>query len=151
MGDPVATNKKAYRDYHLLDKWECGIVLKGSEVKSLRAGHISFADSFARVEADEVFLYNLHIDQYSQASYLNEDPDRIRKLLLHRNEIKKIYGAIAQKGLTLIPTKIYFNKRGIAKIEVALGKGKKQYDKRETIKKRDIDRQISRVIKTRKR
>ena len=151
MGEAVASNKKAYRDYALLDKWECGIVLQGSEVKSIRAGHVSFTDAFARVDKEEILLYNLHIDAYAQASYLNVDPDRVRKLLLHKREIKKIMGKMTQGGWLLVPTKIYFNKRGIAKVEIAIGKGKKQFDKRESIKKRDIDRDISRAMKTSKR
>ena len=149
MSGAIATNKKAYRDYFFTDKWECGIELKGGEVKSIRDGKVSFKDTFARVDNDEVFLYNLHIDSYKQASYLNEEPDRIRKLLLHKREIRKIIGTIAQKNATLIPTKIYFNSRGIVKIEVALATGKKQYDKRDTIKKRDVDRDLRRVIKDR--
>ncbi len=147
MSGPIATNKKAYRDFALLDKWECGIVLQGSEVKSIRAGHVNFKDSFAIVDKEEAFLYNLYIDPYAQASYLNEEPDRVRKLLLHKKEIKKMMGAVTQKGLTLIPTKIYFNKRGMVKIELAVGKGKKLYDKRETIKKRDSEREISRGVR----
>ena len=151
MSEPIATNKKAFRDFFLTEKWECGIELKGGEVKSIRAGNVNFADSFARVDGDEAFLYNLHIAPYEQASYLNEDPDRVRKLLLHKKEIKKIMGKVTQGGWVLVPTKIYFNKRGIVKVEVAIGKGKKQYDKREAIKKRDIDRDINRAMKTRKR
>lgn len=151
MGEAIASNKKAFRDYALFDKWECGIVLSGNEVKSIRDGHVSFTDAFATIEKEEVFLYNLHIDSYAQASYLNGDPDRVRKLLLHKKEIKKIMGKVTQGGWVLVPTKIYFNKRGIVKVEIAMGKGKKQYDKRESIKKRDIDRDISRAMKTRKR
>lgn len=151
MGEAIASNKKAFRDYALFDKWECGIVLSGNEVKSIRDGHASFTDAFAMIEKEEMFLYNLHIDPYAQASYLNGDPDRVRKLLLHKKEIKKIMGKITQGGWVLVPTKIYFNKRGMAKVEVAIGKGKKQYDKRESIKKRDINRDIDRALKTGKR
>jgi len=151
MGQTIATNKKAFRDYSLTTKWECGIALTGAEVKSMRAGKVNFKDSFARVDRAEVFLYNVHINPYEQASYLNEDPDRVRKLLLHKKEIQKILGLTTQKNLTLMPTKIYFNKRGIVKVEIALAKGKRQYDKRETIKKRDIDRTLRRIIKTHKR
>jgi len=150
MGQPIATNRKAFRDYFFSDKWECGIELKGGEVKSVRAGKVNFKDTFARVEDGEVFLYNLHIDQYKQASYLNAEPDRVRKLLLHKREIKKIQGIVTQKNVTLIPTKIYFNNRGLVKIEVALGQGKKHFDKRETIKKRDIDRNLRRTVKSRR-
>ena len=151
MGETIATNKKAYRDYFFSHTWECGIVLKGSEVKSVRVKGVNFKDSFARVEKEEVYLYNLYVDPYAQASFLNEDPERPRKLLLHRKEIKKIVGLVNQKGLALIPTKIYFNNRGIAKIELALGKGKKAYDKREDIKKRSIDRELDRAVKQNKR
>ena len=147
----IATNKKAFRDYFFSDKWECGIELKGGEVKSIRAGGVNFKDTFARIDENEIFLYNLHVEPYAQASYLNDEPDRVRKLLLHRREIKKINGIVAQQNLALVPTKIYFNKRGFVKIEIALGKGKKLYDKRETIKKRNIDRDLGRAIKNRKR
>ena len=146
---PVATNKKAYHNFHLSQNWECGIALQGGEVKSIRAGEVNFADSYARVEDNEVFLYNLHINPYLQSSYLNEDPDRKRKLLLHKKEIERITGFVAQRGYILVPTKIYFNKRGIVKVELALGKGKKLYDKREDIKKRDVDRELKRATHSR--
>ena len=151
MSRAFATNKKAYRDYFFSDKWECGIELKGGEVKSIRAGGVNFKDTFARVDENEIFLYSLHIDQYKQASHMNDEPDRVRKLLLHKREIKKINDIIIQKNFTLIPTKIYFNSRGFVKIEIALGKGKKLYDKRETIQKRNIDRDLSRALKNRRR
>ena len=151
MAGAIATNKKAYRDFFFSDKWECGIELKGGEVKSIRAGKVNFKDTFARIDENEIFLYNLHIDPYVQASHMNDEPDRVRKLLLHRREIKKINRIIAQQNLALVPTKIYFNKRGFVKIEIALGKGKKLYDKRETIKKRNIDRDLGRAVKNRKR
>lgn len=144
-----STNKKAFRDFHLVDRWECGIELKGSEVKSIRAGSVNFADSFARIDGEELFLYNLHIPPYAQASFMNPDPDRPRKLLLHKKEIKKIVGLTTQKGLALIPTKIYFNKRNFAKVELALGTGKKHYDKREDIKRREQNKDIDRAIKSR--
>ena len=146
----IATNKKAYRDFFLLDKWECGIQLKGGEVKSLRAAEVSFTDAFARVEKNEIFLYNLHINPYLQASYLNDEPDRPRKLLLHKKEIEKIYSQLSQKHLAMIPTRIYFNARGMAKVEIAIARGKKLYDKREDIKKRDIDRELKRTVKPRR-
>lgn len=151
MSSVVATNKKAFRDYFFSEKWECGIELKGGEVKSIRAGNVNFKDSFAYFEGEEMFLFNLHIDPYQQASHMNEDPDRKRKLLLHRREIQKMLGLIAQKNLTLIPTKLYFNKRGFVKVEVALAKGKKHHDKRETIKKRDVDRDLRRAVRDRRR
>ncbi len=146
-GKTVVTNKKAFRDYFFSDKWEAGIELKGAEVKSLRAGEVNFKDSFVRIEKGEAYVYNLHIHPYAQASYLNLEPDRRRKLLLHHKEIAKIADLIAIKRLALIPTKIYFNQRGLAKIELALGRGKKQYDKREDMKKRDFDREVHRATK----
>ena len=144
-----STNKKAFRDFHLVDRWECGIELKGSEVKSIRAGSVNFTNSFARVEGEELFLYSLHIPPYAQASFMNPDPDRPRKLLLHKKEIKKILGLTAQKGLALVPTKIYFNKRNFVKVELALGTGKKHHDKREDIKRREQAKDIDRAIKSR--
>ena len=151
MSAPIATNKKAYHNYFLLDRWECGIALEGSEVKSLRDRQVSFKDSFARVEKGQAFLYNLYIAPYGQAGHFAHDPDRVRKLLLHKKEIRKLTDIINQKNIALIPTKIYFNKRGLAKIELAVGQGKKMYDKRETIKNRDIDRDISRALKVYKK
>lgn len=147
----IATNKKAYHNFHLTQNWECGIALTGGEVKSIRNDEVNFSDSFARVDGEEMFLYNLHINPYLQASYQNQDPDRVRKLLLHKREIAKINGLITQKGMILVPTKIYFNKRGFVKVEVALGKGKKLFDKREDIKKRDIDRDLRRVVRERQK
>ena len=147
MGQDIATNRKAYRDYFLTDKWEAGIELKGAEVKSVRFGGVNFKDSFARVDKGEVLLYNLHIDAYRQAGLLNGEPDRPRRLLLHKREIQKIDGLVTQKGFVLVPTKIYLNARGLVKIEIALGKGKKSYDKRETIKKRKIDMDIKRALR----
>ena len=151
MGQTIATNKKAFRDYFLSDKWECGISLVGSEVKSVRAGHVNFKDSFARVDGDEIYLYNLHIEPYLQASYLNPESDRKRKLLLHKKEIRKISGIVTHKSAAIIPTKIYFNNRNFVKVEIAIGTGKKQYDKRETIKKRTIERDMRRNLRQTKR
>jgi SsrA-binding protein len=150
MSKIIATNRKAYRDYEILESLECGIELKGSEVKSLRAARINLNDSFARLEEGEIFLYNAHISHYAQASYLNADPDRHRKLLLHKKQIERINGKLTQKGLTLIPLKIYFNDRGFVKIELALCKGKKIYDKREAVKRRETDTLLRRVIKNRR-
>jgi SsrA-binding protein len=150
MSNNIATNRKARRDYEVLESLECGIELKGSEVKSLRAAQINLNDSFARFEGSEIFLYNAHISHYAQASYLNVDPDRHRKLLLHKKQIERINGKLTQKGLTLIPLKIYFNDRGFAKIELGLCKGKKLYDKRETVKRRETDKLLRRVIKDRR-
>ncbi len=150
MSKIIATNRKAYRDYTVLESIECGIELKGSEVKSIRAGKISLNDSFARVEGNEVILYNAHINPYEEASYLNVEPTRQRKLLLHRNQIRKITGQLAQKGFTLVPLKIYFNDRGFAKIELAVCKGKKLYDRREDIKRRETDLEMRRAMKARR-
>lgn len=149
MSKPTATNKKAYRDYFLTDQQECGIELVGSEVKSIRAGNVNFKDSFARVSKGEVYLYNLYIEPYAQASYMNMVADRPRRLLLHKKEILKLDEAYNIKRLVIVPTKIYFNDKGKCKIELALGRGKKSYDKRETIKKRDIDRDIGRTMRSR--
>lgn len=146
-----ATNKKAYRDYKVLETIECGIELKGSEVKSIRAGKINFEDSFARVENNQVTMYNTHISPYEQASYLNVEPTRPRRLLLHQAQITRLAGQVAQKGFTLVPLKVYFNERGFAKIELALCKGKKLYDKRKSIKRREIDLEVRRVIKSRRK
>ena len=151
MGQTVATNKKAFRDFFFADKWECGIELKGGEVKSVRDGHVNFKDTYAHVQEGEVILYNLHIDPYKQASYMNDEADRPRKLLLHKREIQKIFGVVSQKNVTLVPTKIYFNNRGLVKVEVALGTGKKRYDKRAAIQKRETDRDLRRAVKHRNR
>jgi len=147
----VVTNRKALRDYAVLETLECGIELKGSEVKSLRAGKVSLNDSFARIEKDEVILYNTHISPYEQASYLNVEPTRLRKLLLHKNQIRKLIGQVVQKGFTLIPLKVYFSDRGFAKIELALCKGKRLYDRREDIKRREADLDVRRALKSRRR
>ncbi len=151
MSAPVATNKKAYHNYFLTDKWECGLELKGAEVKSLRAGDATFTDSYVSVEESELWLNNLHIAPYLQASYLNTDPDRPRKLLLHAKEIKRLTGLLTRKGATVVPTKIYFNARGLAKVEIALGQGKKLYDKRADIKERDLKREMARAARRTRR
>ncbi len=150
MSKSIITNRKAYRDYEVMESLECGIELKGSEVKSLRAGKINLNDSFARIEKLEAFLYNAHISHYTEASYLNVDTDRTRRLLLHKNQIQRISGKLAQKGLTLIPLKVYFNDRGFVKLELGLCKGKKLYDKRESIKRRETDLYMRRAIKNRR-
>ena len=147
----IATNRKAQRDYSILETLEAGIELKGSEVKSIRAGRINLNDSFARIENNQLVLYNTHISSYEQASYLNVEPVRKRKLLLHRNQIEKLEGKLTQKGLTLIPLKVYFNARCFVKIELALGKGKRLYDKREVLKRREIDLEMRRALKSRRR
>ena len=150
MGKVITTNRKAYRDYHVLETMECGIELKGSEVKSIRAGRINLEDSFARVEDGGMILYNVHVSPYEQASYLNVEPARPRRLLLHKKEITRLAGMLAQRGLTLIPLKVYFSDRGFAKIELGLGKGKKLYDKREAIKSRESKLEMRRAMKSRR-
>ncbi|MBF0484499.1 MAG: SsrA-binding protein SmpB [Candidatus Omnitrophica bacterium] len=147
MDNTVATNKKAFRDFELFDKYQCGIVLQGAEIKSVRAAKVNFKSAFARVDEDEVYLYNLSIDPYAQASYLNTLSERPRKLLLHKREIKKLNGILQQKNMTLVPTQLYFNARGILKVELALAKGKRSFDKRDDIKKREIGREIDRRMK----
>ena len=151
MSKVIATNRKAHRDFNVLETIECGIELKGSEVKSIRAGRINLEDSFARVENNEVILYNTHISPYSQASYLNVEPTRPRRLLLHRNQIRKLIGGVAQKGFTLVPLNVYFGGRGFAKIELALCKGKRLYDKREALKRRESELEVRRALKSRSR
>lgn len=141
------TNREAFRDYAVLETFECGIELKGSEVKSIRAGEANLKDSFARVENGEVLLYNAHISPYAQASYLNVEPLRVRKLLLHKGQILRLAQETAQKGLTLVPLKFYFNQRGRLKVELALAKGKKKFDRRQDIKKKEIEREIKRALR----
>ncbi len=142
----VAQNRKARRDYELLDIYETGIVLEGTEVKSLRSGKANLKDGYAVVEEGEVILYNVHISPYEAASRFNHHPERPRKLLLHRAEIRRLIGRTEHRGLTLIPTKLYF-KQGKAKIELALARGKKQYDKRQEIAMRDLRRDLEREFK----
>jgi len=146
----IATNRKASRDYVIMETFEAGIELKGSEVKSLRMGKMNLNDSFARIEGGEVILYNTHISPYAQASYLNVEPTRPRRLLLHKRQIMKLTGSLTQRGFTLVPLKAYFNERGKAKVELALCKGKKLYDRRETIKRREADLAIQRAMKSRR-
>ncbi len=145
----VATNRKALYNYHILDSFEAGVVLKGSEVKSLRTGKVSLRESFARTEGNEVFLYNLHIASYSHQGIPGPEPTRPRKLLLHKREIKKLVGLTSQRGLTLVPLKIYF-KEGRAKVEIAVAKGKKKYDKRERLKRKAAQREMERALKSRR-
>ncbi len=144
----IVTNRRARYDYHFLDTWEAGIVLTGTEVKSLREGKINLNDSFAAVDNGEVFLYNVHVLPYEQGSHFNHEPTRRRKLLLHRSEIRKLIGGVVEKGLTLIPMRVYF-KRGRAKVEIALAKGKRDYDRRRTIADRDARRDMERTLKER--
>ena len=136
----TATNRKALRDYHIIEKLEVGIELAGTEVKSLRAGQVSLDEGFARVERGEVFLYGVHIAPYEQGNIYNRDPKRPRKLLLHKHEIRRLFGKATLRGLTLVPLRIYFNKRGMAKVELALCRGKKFYDRRDELRRRAMDR-----------
>ena len=144
----VARNPKATHDYHILETWETGIVLTGTEVKSLRNGKASIKEAYARVKNGEVFLEGMNITPYEQGNRYNHDPVRARKLLLHRREIEKMIGAVEQRGLTLVPLELYF-KKGRAKVALALGKGKKQHDKREAIKAREWDREQQRLLRNR--
>ena len=146
----VATNRKAFHDYFIEDKFEAGIVLQGTEVKSLREGRVNLQDSYASVRDGEVFLHNCHVSPYSHGNIMNHDPTRVRKLLLHKTEINKLHGRTQQKGLTLIPLRVYFSKRGHAKVELGLAKGKKLYDRRESIKAREAGREVQRAIKEKK-
>ncbi|HOB88718.1 MAG: SsrA-binding protein SmpB [Bacillota bacterium] len=144
----VATNRKAYHDYHIGETYEAGIVLTGTEIKSVRQGMVSLRDSFARVENGEVFLYNMNVSPYDAGNRFNHEPRRTRKLLLNKSEIRKLATKTQEKGFTLVPLKVYL-KNGWAKVELALARGKRLYDKREDIKKRDIRRQVDRAIKDR--
>ncbi|HJV47181.1 MAG TPA: SsrA-binding protein SmpB [Bacillota bacterium] len=146
----IAQNKKAFHDYHIEERFEAGIVLTGTEIKSIRLGKVNLRDSFAQVRRGEVTLHNMHVSPYEQGNRYNHEPLRTRKLLLHRDQINKLIGAIKEKGYTLVPLKVYL-KNGLAKVEVALAKGKKEYDKRETIKKKDAQREIEKAIKDRLR
>lgn len=141
-------NRKARHEYEILDRWEAGIALKGSEVKSIREGRVSFTGSFAHIKEGEAYLHNLHIAPYSAMGYPAGDPKRDRKLLLHKREIQSLTGTLNQKGLTLIPLRIYF-KRGIAKVEIGLARGRRLYDKRQKLKERDTKRQIEQTLKER--
>jgi len=141
---PAISNRKARFNYQIFDTMEAGIVLLGPEVKSLRAGKASLQDSFARVENGEVFLYHMNITPYSYAHHLDLNPDRTRKLLLHRSQINKLTGRVQEKGYTLVPLEIFFNPKGIAKVNLAVAKGKGGPDKRESIKKRDLEREARR-------
>jgi len=141
----IATNRKARHEYHVLDRWEAGIVLTGPEVKSLRAGKVSFKDSFGRLERREVWLYNLHVSPYDSANRWNQDPERRRKLLLHDHEIRKLIGAVEEKGLTLIPLDLYLT-RGYVKTTLALARGKQLHDKREALKRRTQEREARRAL-----
>jgi SsrA-binding protein len=147
---PVATNRRARHDYQIEDTFEAGIVLTGAEVKSLRAGQTSLGEAYARVAAGEVWLENLHISPYSQASERSYDPRRSRKLLLRREEIDRLIGRTQERGLTLVPLRLYF-RRGLAKIELGLGRGKRRYEKRRAIAEREHRREMERAVARRRR
>jgi len=147
---PIADNRKAYYDYHVLETFECGIALLGTEVKGIREGQANLRDSFARVEKGEVWLYNVHINPYSHRGYVDHDPKRKRRLLLHKYEIRKLIGKTVEKGLTLVPTKMYF-KNGKVKVVIGLARGKQDHDKRETLRRKEIDRETRAAVKERVR
>ena len=142
----ISNNKKARFDYHILETYEAGIQLRGSEVKSLREGQCSLKDAYVSFQGLEAFLQNVHISVYKASSYNNHSPERLRKLLLHKRELNQIYGALREKGLSCIPLKIYF-KKGIVKVVLGLGRGKKTFDKRESIKKREQDREMQQRLR----
>lgn len=142
----ITNNKKAYHDYFIEEKYEAGISLAGTEVKSLRMGRCSIKEAFIRIEHDEVFVYNMHISPYEKGNIFNKDPLRVRKLLLHRQEIRKIQGHITQKGYTIVPLSVYFS-GSLVKVEIGLAKGKKLYDKRQDIAKKDQRREAERKFK----
>lgn len=151
MGEKlICNNKKAYHDYFIEEKFEAGLVLQGTEVKSLRAGMANLNDSFMLVRDGEAYLHNLNISQYAFGNRQNHQPDRNRKLLLHRREIDRLYGRIREKGLSVIPLRLYF-KDGLVKVEIGLAKGKKLYDKREDLKTKDSQREMSQALKARNR
>jgi SsrA-binding protein len=143
----IAKNKKAFFNYELLEKFEAGISLLGSEVKSIREGRISLKESYAEVKDGEVFLLHCHISPYEAANRFNHDPRRERKLLLHRREIKRLTGKIKEKGLTLVPIKVLINAKGKVKVEISLAKGKRTYQKKEVIKERDLQREVRAELK----
>ena len=147
---PIADNRKAFHDYHILETFEAGIALLGTEVKGIREGQANLRDAFARVDKGEVWLFNVHINPYSHRGYVDHDPKRKRRLLLHKHEIRKLIGKTVEKGLTLVPTRMYF-KNGKVKVAIALAKGKQDHDKRETLRRREVDRETRAAVKERVR
>jgi len=145
----VAENRKAAYDYHLLDTYEAGVALLGTEVKSIREGRVNLRDSYARIEGGELWVHNIHISPYSHRGYADHEALRRRKLLLHADEIRRLVGKVEEKGMTLVPVRMYF-KNGRVKIAVCLAKGKKDYDKRETIRRREVDRETRAAVKERR-
>ena len=146
----IADNRKAFHDYHIIETFEAGLALLGTEVKAIREGRVNLRDSFGRVEDGEVFVLNVHISPYSHRGYAEHEPLRRRKLLLHKDEIRKLIGKTAERGMTIVPLRLYF-KDGRVKVAIGLAKGKKEYDRRETIKKRETDRETRAAIKERQR
>ncbi len=147
----VATNRKAYHDYHIGETVEAGLVLTGSEIKSIREGRVALGDAYVKSEAGQMWLLNVHIPRYEAASYLSHDPVRPRKLLLHKKQIQQLTGNAVQKGFTLVPVRLYIKDGRYAKLEIALARGKRQFDKREAIAERESKIRLDRVMKTRKR
>ncbi|WP_054754678.1 SsrA-binding protein SmpB [Piscibacillus salipiscarius] len=144
--DAIATNRKARHDFFIEETYEAGMVLKGTEIKSIRAGRVNLKDAFARISKGEAYVHNLHISPYEQGNQFNHEPTRARKLLLHKSEINKLIGKTQQKGYSLVPLKIYI-KNGVAKLLIGLGKGKKKYDKREDLKQKAMKRDVERALK----
>ncbi|MDQ0159557.1 SsrA-binding protein SmpB [Alkalibacillus sp. S2W] len=142
----IATNRKARHDFHIEETFEAGIVLRGTEIKAIRAGRVNLKDSFARVSRGELYVHNLHISEYEQGNQFNHEPTRARKLLLHRKEINKLSGETQQKGYSIVPLKMYI-KNGVAKLLIGVGRGKKKYDKREDLKQKDMKRDVERALK----
>jgi len=147
----LANNKKARHDYFIEEVYEAGMALTGTEIKSMRQGKLNLKESFAKVEGNEIILYGMHVSPFEQGNRFNVDPLRPRKLLLHRQEIRKLIGYTTLKGLTLVPLSVYLNENGMAKMEIAVARGKKNYDKRDDIAKRDSDRKIQQEMKSRSR
>lgn len=147
----VATNRKAYHDYTIEEKYEAGLVLTGTEVKSLREGRVNLKEGYASIDRGELYLHHCHISPYSHGNIANHEPLRVRKLLLHRKEINKLLGKTQQKGLTLVPLRVYFTPRGHAKVELGLARGKKLHDRREAIKEREAGREMERAVKAARR
>ena len=143
----IENNKKARHDFFFDEIIECGVVLTGTEIKSIRAGGVSLRDSFAKIERGEVFVYNMHISPYKEGNRYNQEPLRPKKLLLHKQEIRKLDSLVMQKGVTLIPAQLYLNEKGMAKLDLAVARGKKLYDKREDIARRDAKRDAERSVK----
>jgi SsrA-binding protein len=146
----IADNRKAFHDYHVLESWEAGVALLGSEVKAIREGRVNLRDSYARIERGEIWLLNVHISPYSHTDYAGHAEKRQRKLLLHKHELNKLAGQVRERGLTVVPLQMYF-KKGRVKVQIALVKGKQAHDKRETIRRREIDRETRAAVKARSR